>query len=136
MSLFEWFGESFNPGPMGTIDTSKQPLFESRPKRGWVLFFMLIGLALFTGCLWLIARSENKLGLLLFFLAYWCIAYFITPRPNTRNVGWAGGLIDHPFRISDDWNRLLIFFYVLLLPGKLMLFALHTFYQLVKYNLS
>lgn len=135
MSLFEWLGESFHPGPVGTIDTNKQPLFENRPKKRWAIFFMLVGLALFVYCLWFIAQSGSKLSLLLFFLIYLCIAYLVTPKPDTRNVGWFGGLIDHPFRISDDLNRFMLFFYLLLLPGKLMLFGLQTFYRLIKYNL-
>lgn len=29
--------------------------------------------------------------------------------PDYNNIGWLGGLIDHPFRFSNDINRNLIF---------------------------
>jgi hypothetical protein len=49
-------------------------------------------------------------------------------------VGWLGGLLNHPFRISDDVNRWLVIFFILLLPGKLVMFAFQTLYRLLRYN--
>ncbi len=46
---------------------------------------------------------------------YLLISGVVRPRPDTTNVGWLGGLVDHPFRWSDDVNRLLILLLVLLL---------------------
>lgn len=40
---------------------------------------------------------------------------------------WLGGLIDHPFRYSDDINRLLIFLSLLLLPGRMVAMGLIDF---------
>ncbi|WP_266213722.1 hypothetical protein [Paraliomyxa miuraensis] len=51
-------------------------------------------------------------------LAYLLVAYFIRPRPDFDNIGWLGGLIDNPFRYSDDINRFLMFLMVVLLPGR------------------
>lgn len=135
MSLFEWLGESFKPGPVGDVDAGHQPLFTNEIKKGWAIFFMIIGLGVFGFFLWLVFNSGKVLWSLAFFAAYLLLSYFITPRPDSSNMGWFGGLINNPFRISDDANRLLVFFYLFLLPGKLVVFALQTFYRLIKYNL-
>jgi hypothetical protein len=36
-------------------------------------------------------------------------------------MGWVRGIIDNPFRWSDDVNRFLFFVEAILLPGKLMI---------------
>lgn len=136
MSLFEWLGESFNPGPVGHVDAGGQPLFGRGIKKGWAVFFMMLGFCLLALLLWLILDAENKLLSLSFFAFYLLISYFLTPKPNTSNVGFLGGLINHPFRISDNINRFLMFFYLFLLPGKLIVFAIQTFYRLIKYKLN
>lgn len=51
------------------------------------------------------------------FIVYCVIAFFVRPEPDTSNMGWLGGLIDNPFRISDDMNRTILFFKIALLPG-------------------
>lgn len=132
MSLFEWLGEMFNPGPVGDVDAGGEPLFEKPLRRGWAILFMLIGFGIFGLFLWLIFKSNSIYPSILFFILYLLLAYFITPHPDTSNVGWAGGLINDPFRISDDANRLAVFFYLFLLPGKLIVFALQTAYRLLK----
>jgi hypothetical protein len=49
---------------------------------------------------------------------YLLVAYVVHPHPELANVGWLGGLFDHPFRYSDDVNRLLVFLVVVLWPGR------------------
>lgn len=44
-------------------------------------------------------------------------------------------LIKDPFCISDDLNRFPVIFYLLLLPGKLVVFAFQTLHKFFKYNL-
>jgi hypothetical protein len=136
MNLFEWLGESFNPGPVGDIDAGGQTLFDRGIKKGWAIFFMLIGLAVLGALLWFILSGENILWSLVFLVFYLLLSYLLTPRPESSNLGWLGGLINNPFRISDNINRFLVFFYLFLLPGKLMVFAIQPFYRLLKYNLS
>lgn len=51
---------------------------------------------------------------------YSSAGYFILPDPDYTNVGWLGGLIDNPFRVSDDLNRMLLFIMILLMPGRLI----------------
>lgn len=53
-----------------------------------------------------------------FFAIYCLAAFFLRPKPNTDNLGWAGGLIDDPFQYNDDINRCLIQLNVFLAPGR------------------
>ncbi|MGZ3950463.1 MAG: hypothetical protein ACXVBZ_03665 [Flavisolibacter sp.] len=132
MGLFEWLGDAFNPGPVGDVDAGGQPLFEKSIKKGWAVFFMIIGFGVFGFFVWLILKSNSIYPSILLFIFYLLLAYFLTPRPDTSNVGFAGGLVNDPFRISDDANRLAVFFYLFLLPGKLIVFAMQTAYHLLK----
>jgi hypothetical protein len=48
-------------------------------------------------------------------------------RPDRSSPAWWGALIKNPFSMSGGANRLLVFFYLFLLPGKLIMFAQRTF---------
>lgn len=65
-------------------------------------------------------------------VAYSIAGYFVLPKPDYSNVGWLGGLIDNPFRVSDDFNRMLIFITVLLLPGRLISTTVVSWIELLK----
>jgi len=119
MGLFEWFGELFNPGPVGEVDASSQLLFEDGIKKGWAVFFMILGLAVFGFFIWLIFKADSILSSTLLFIFYLLLAFFLTPRPDTTNTGWFGGLINDPFRISDDANRLAAFFLFISFAGEI-----------------
>ena len=54
-----------------------------------------------------------------------CLVYVVAgtllrPKPDYSNVGWFGGLVDHPFRLSDDYNRFLIFLLLFLWPARVI----------------
>lgn len=53
-------------------------------------------------------------------MLFFYISYYIVPKPDYSNVGWFGGLVDNPFRYSDDLNRILILFMVILYPGRFL----------------
>lgn len=116
MSLLEWFLESRNRGARGSLDAeTPEP---STARTSLLLLRGLVGVSLISGGVYLAlgaARPSSGLGVL---AAYLLVAYFVRPRPDTTNIGWAGGLIDHPFRWSDDFNRGLLFLRVLLWPGR------------------
>lgn len=125
MSLFEWIGERFNPGPVGTVKPENNNAWQPKNKAvTWIL--TLLGLGLFGFFVWAILQWDRRwLGFLLL-PVYLLLARLLSPKPDYRNMGWFGGLVDHPFRFSDDLNRWLLFFALLLLPGKLILFAAQT----------
>lgn len=122
MGLFEWLGEAHNPGPIGSIEYRRR----RRPKRFKVevLFARILATALVGGwgylvlSVWQIRDPQGLLAILAGTLVYLTISYHVHPKPDMSNIGWLGGLLDHPFRFSDDMNRMLIFFAVVLLPGR------------------
>jgi hypothetical protein len=122
MSLFEWFGESYNPGPVGSVDARGRSRGR-RPRVGVIVYF---GLAVFLLGLWAylvlgvweVRDAAGLAGVALGTGLYLLLGYTLHPKPDMTNVGWAGGLFDHPFRYSDDINRSLIFLTVFLWPGR------------------
>lgn len=122
MSLFEWLGESYNPGPVGTVDMGGR----GRPGRSRAGVLVCFALAAGVLGLWVylvvgVWQVWNAAGLTAIgfgTLLYLFLGYTVHPKPDTSNIGWAGGLFDHPFRYSDDINRTLIFLTVALWPGR------------------
>jgi hypothetical protein len=107
MSLFEWLGESIDPGSVGEVRFGRG----GRPGRAnWVIIVRFVIAAVivrayFRATLEMIDVSWAEGGVLLGFAAvYLPLAYFIRPEPDLSNLGWFGGLIDNPFRYSDDIN--------------------------------
>ncbi|MDB5253036.1 MAG: hypothetical protein JWP27_2205 [Flaviaesturariibacter sp.] len=138
MSFFEWLGESMNPGPLGTVHSARhKPVFPPGMKRGRVLLLAVVGWTLLVyGLNTIYHLEEDRWQWALGFAVYLAIAALITPAPDARNMGFAGGLIDHPFRITDDYNRLLAFLLVFLVPGKIIIFAVAATVRLARQKLS
>ena len=124
MSLFEWMCESYNPGPTGGLGRHDND--RDRTRGGalltGVLSLGLLGLP-FALVPWqpdaaYIARSIG--GILALEVGYLLAGYFLRPSPDSSNLGWCGGVVDNPFRISDDINRALLFLSIILIPGRLL----------------
>jgi hypothetical protein len=47
-----------------------------------------------------------------------CTAY--RPEPDLTDLGWFGGLVDAPFRSSDDRNRMLLVLLLVTAPGRFL----------------
>lgn len=114
--LFEWLFERKKPGAVGTFDVEAPASVQRSPVI--TAIHGLIGLALIGGGVWLCLQSERPLLVLAGLGVYLLFAHYVNPRPNTSNVGLAGGLIDHPLRWSDDQNRMLLFLKLALYPGR------------------
>lgn len=133
MSFFEWFGESFDPGPSG--ETQFGPRDRGRRSRANVLIRSGISLSMLGGVGYLMFQEMGvedwtvyrNTAVALFFYSF--VAYFVHPEPDTSNMGWLGGLMDHPFRYSDDVNRFLLFLLIFLLPGR---FLSESFVDLIR----
>jgi hypothetical protein len=120
MGLFEYLFERKNPGNVGNIETNRQPV----KKIGipFLIIKLLISIFIVSGLFYLIVVinfSFSKLIIFIIaFLVYCTISYNYIPRPDTSNMGLLGGLIDHPFRYTDDINRNLVVLSVLMYPGR------------------
>jgi len=121
MSLFEWFGESYFPGEIGTVN--KRRNWSRKAPRYLVLINLIISLAIISGLYYLVSQRSEGVSLQTYliisvvFIVYCIIAFFVNPKPDYKNIGIGGTPIDHPFRISDDINRFLILFKAMLWPG-------------------
>ena len=132
MSFIEWFLEPANPGPVGRIGiNSPEPNDDDKPPRKWPIWLaVVIGLLLFgVGLYWVFynvfdVEAKSTILRLCNLALYILTGHFVTAKPNYTNVGWLGGVMDNPFRISDDYNRWLVFIEVILLPGKLIAYSL------------
>jgi len=136
MSLLEWMGEAYSPGPIGGF--AKGPRGTKQPSRVVVIICAVISLALLGLEVFLVHSIAPELeidGWLVvagITLVYLIAGYFIHPKPDTSNLGWAGGLIDNPFRISDDLNRTLLFLKILLFPGRFVSESIARMVRLVR----
>lgn len=132
MSLIEWLFESVNPGPIGKLEINQEdPDDSGKPPKKWLIYAVtLIGLLLAgIGFYWVFHNGPHDgagtvIVRLCCFAVYVLTSHLSNSTPESTNMGWAGGLIDNPFRVSDDLNRLLLLLQVLLLPGKLIAFSL------------
>ncbi|WP_080057911.1 hypothetical protein [Spirosoma aerolatum] len=131
MSFLEWFLEPNNPGPVGKLEVNAPEPEDDEPPKKWLMWVAIgIGLILVGISLYAVFYNLGYAGFrtvfvkLCFLAIYVLLSHSITATPDYTNVGWLEGLIDNPFRISDDYNRWLIYIQVILLPGKLMAYSL------------
>lgn len=114
--LFGWLFERRDPQPVGTIEGGHPPPFTGR--RLFVALRGLAGAALIGWAVLLAFGSTRPLRMLGLLATYLVVAYLVHPRPDRSNLGVARGLIDHPFRWSDDKNRMLLGLQIVLYPGR------------------
>ena len=117
MGLLELFGDN-NSEDVGTIEKT-----EHTKKIGLVpavIIKGIIGIGLLTLSEWGIVVSGYPILLNILLLIYLVIAYNVDPKPRMDKLGLLGGLIDHPFKYTDDINRSMLFFKIILFPGKVI----------------
>ncbi len=129
-NMFEWWCERFNPGPVATVQYGRGST-SGLPGILIVLkFLILCGLAGW-GVVWVALevlpgwfKGEHYpravAGWVAIIMAYLGLGYIVRPQVPMDNIGWFGGLMNHPFRISDDWNRFVLLIVVLLYPGRIV----------------
>lgn len=133
MGLFEFIGEFFNPGPVGEINFNDS---DADSNRGFITLRFVFSLIII-GCLeyFIVFNSEKQKDLLsaltpnIILAVYLLVSYFIKVRPEYRNTGWISFIIDNPFRISDDYNRLLAVINILCIPGKFLSRSVVMFFK-------
>ena len=122
MSLFEWLGERRDPGSVGSIEEGSPTPMHWHPRAIVFRGALAIALAIAAGvAIVSFAQTATDAVLLVIVLAAYCgAAYWLTPRPALDNVGLGGGMVDHPFRWSDDVNRRLVGLQLFLWPGRFL----------------
>lgn len=121
MSLFEWFGESYFPGEIGTVE--KRSSWTRKTPRYKVIINFVVSIAMIAGLFYLIFEGSDEMSIQKFiiisvlFIVYCLASFVINPKPDYKNIGIGGTPIDHPFRISDDINRFLMIMKAMLWPG-------------------
>lgn len=133
MGIFEIIGELISPGPIGKMDFRDKD-FEVRQKLIPIRFFIsliIIGaieyLLIFRTSYFNDLSSVLKVNALL--LIYLLIASTLRIKPDYDNLGWVPFLINNPFRISDNYNRFLVFLNILFMPGKYISKSVVAFYR-------
>lgn len=120
MGLLEFLLEKRNPGKIGDIKKNNQPI--KYVSLTILIIKLIVSLSIVFGLFYITVLNNlnfiNTVTFILILLIYCFISYKFIPQPDATNVGLLGGLIDHPFRISDDFNRMLIVLLVLLYPGR------------------
>ena len=134
MGWLELMLEQYNPGPKGTIDAEVKGPSQRHGIVRFFLFmiaFVIIGAGLFG--IFFFFRPVPVCGIIgaIIWITYFVLALFLRPKPNYDNMGWAGGLIDNPFRYSDDINRGLFFLNIYLYPGRILAFWMFDFIMFV-----
>ena len=117
MGLLEYLVERRNRGPVGSVDVEPP-----EPSGSYLVLRGLVAAASIAAWTWFLwSQVTTGTGLVLgvaLSLAYLYVAYWLRPSPDVNNLGLWGTMIDHPFRFSDDVNRMLMFLYVFLWPGR------------------
>ena len=126
MDLFEYVGESVNPGSVGGVEFGDDPQ-RPPPDATSVLLRLVVCAMALLGAWFLVfvylevAVNPHNLGIAaVVVFSYVGLGWLIRPQADFSNMGWAGGLIDNPFRYSDDINRTLLFLTIVLFPGRLI----------------
>ena len=98
-----------------------------------ILLRGVLAVGLLSGTILLIVAANPLPGValgILILAAYCALSYSVDPQPDYDDVGLMGGLIDHPFRWSDNYNRMLIGLTVLLAPGR---FLTRSIWDLIRF---
>ena len=118
MGLLQLLFERRNPRPVGDIEFAG-----GKPgNTDWLPLRVVLSGAALVSFLYSTFDSTHDLidraGIVFGVLVYLAAGYWIRPRPDYGNLGIAGTPIDHPFRWSDDANRILVFLLALFWPGR------------------
>jgi ribosomal protein L37E len=108
-----------------------------------VLLLWIVAGAVIALIAWIVfglAKAEATRDNILIFagcmVAYGLVAHFLQPSIDTENLGWAGGLIDNPFRISDNFERGKLRLLIFLFPGRFIGLALVNTFHLILHAFS
>lgn len=115
----KWLRELVEVSPRRAAEPDSPQVSPQRP-RGVLLARGAVGAGALTLGIAAASSATRPVQGFVALLAYLLVSALVVPRPDLSNLGWAGGLIDNPFRLSDDVNRFKAFWKVVLWPGRLV----------------
>lgn len=131
MSYLEGFPEPADPGPVGKLElNAPEPEDDEPPTRELVWLAIGIGLIFLSIGLYGVFYHLDYEGAMPVLLKlcglalYVLLSYMVTALPDYTNLGLLGGLLDNPYRITDNYNRWLLYIQAILVPGKLIAYSL------------
>ena len=133
MRFSKWFSAINSSESIGDVKIASQ-IEEEKPNKFWFVFYLILGQTLFWYTIYWANHNEyiqENTAWYIYFSIYLFLSMFLRPQPNYKNLGFLGGLIGNPFTITDDINRFLVMFKVILLPGKIMVNSFFYALQLI-----
>ena len=122
---YEYTHEHASRDAVGTIEINDQ--YVTRRKPAWLVLLKLTGLAVmvavavglaYPSLRQMLPPLQSAAVIAGVILIYSGVAFFFRPEPNTDNLGYCGGGMNDPTKISDDINRGLRDLHMLLGPGR------------------
>ena len=122
MGFYEYWGEEVDPGKVGKVELGTEHE-ACRCKPLVIARFLAVVIAL--PAIWTITIPliplptwQAAAAVIGGTLIYVAVSYLVDPQPEMDNLGPAGGMIDHPWRYSDDVNRTIAGLAMILGPGR------------------
>ena len=106
--------ENGDPAPVGDAGFGLQERWRAHP--ALVVACTFVSIAALIGAVWLLL--PYGWGALAALAVYLLVAILVRPNPDLHDLGYMNGMVDNPFRISDDMNRALWIFKLALWPGR------------------
>ncbi len=133
ISFLELIMEWNNPKPIGTIELGGARPKPQKPVLVIILFVLasLIMIAPFIILAFILPEPFCFIVILVFELIYLPLGYFVRPKPRMDNLGLFGPFIGNPFRYSDDLNRMLLSWMIMLFPGRLVAIWFVDFFRML-----
>ncbi len=122
---YEYAHEHASRDEVGTIEINDQ--YVTRRKPAWLVLLKLLGLAAmvavavgiaYPALRQLIPAVQSAAVIAGVILIYSGLAFFFRPEPNIDNLGYCGGGMNDPTKLSDDFNRGLLDLHMVLGPGR------------------
>jgi hypothetical protein len=122
---YEYAHEHASRDEVGTIEINDQYVTHRKP--AWLVLLKVLGLGVMVAAAVGLAYPslrqvlpplQSAAVIAGVILIYSGLAFFFRPEPNTDNLGYCGGGVNDPTKISDDLNRGLLDLHIVLGPGR------------------
>lgn len=138
MQFVTWLWEII---PVAAVDNEVEPRLPENMRQRRRLSILLTAILAVACCIapmiWIASRTPGTIdafwNVVFVFIGeviYLFLARYLILEPDMENLGWYGGLMNDPFQIADNHNRIILFFKSILLPGRMIYIGLVDFTQI------